>query len=69
MNTSASLTALTPEELQPYLQLQHQIHDALRREHPEWIQPDGHCPMCEAYESRLMELLGLASPIKPRSVV
>jgi len=68
MNASACHTIPTPEELQPYLQLQHQIHDALRREHPEWVQPDGHCPMCEAYESRLAELLGLASHVKPRSV-
>jgi hypothetical protein len=37
------------------------MHEALLKEHPEWVQPDGECPICEAYESRLAELLGLSS--------
>ena len=45
-----------------YVQLQQQIHDALRVQHPEWVEPTGDCPTCESYESRLAELLGLASP-------
>jgi hypothetical protein len=43
-------------------QLQREIHDALRVQHPDWIEPDGDCPTCESYESRLAELLGLSSP-------
>jgi hypothetical protein len=39
--------------------LQHQIHDDLRRQHPEWVLPDGESPMCDAYEARLMDLLGV----------
>ena len=39
--------------------LRHQIHDDLRRQHPEWVLPDGECPMCDAYEARLMDLLGV----------
>ena len=35
--------------------------EALLKEHPEWVQPDGESPICEAYESRLAELLGLSS--------
>jgi hypothetical protein len=42
--------------------LQQQIHDALRVQHPDWVEPDGDCPTCESYESRLAELLGLPSP-------
>jgi len=42
-----------------YVQLQHQIHDALREQHPEWIEQNGDCPTCESYESRLVELLNL----------
>jgi len=38
-------------------ELQRQIHDDLRRQHPEWIEPGGESPMCDFYESRLMELL------------
>jgi hypothetical protein len=43
-------------------QLQQEIHDALRVQHPEWVEPNGDCPTCESYESRLAELLGLSSP-------
>jgi hypothetical protein len=42
-------------------ELQRQIHDALRIQHPDWVEPDGDCPTCESYESRLAELLGLSS--------
>jgi len=56
-----------PEAVQPYVQLQQQIHVALRTEHPEWIEPNGDCPMCEAYESRLAELLTLSSATEHRS--
>ena len=43
-------------------QLQQEIHDALRIQHPEWVEPNGDCPTCESYESRLAELLGLSIP-------
>ncbi|PYL77014.1 MAG: hypothetical protein DMF26_05165 [Verrucomicrobia bacterium] len=49
-----------PNEIHSYTELQRQIHDDLRVQHPEWIQPNGECPTCDSYESRLMELLGLA---------
>jgi hypothetical protein len=57
------------EEIRSYMELQRQIHDALRVEHPEWVKSNGDCPTCDSYESRLVELLGLASPNKDRSVV
>jgi len=37
--------------------LQLQIHDDLRAQHPEWIEPDGESPMCDFYEARLAQLL------------
>jgi hypothetical protein len=43
-------------------QLRQEIHDALRIQHPEWVEPNGDCPTCESYESRLAELLGLSTP-------
>jgi len=58
---------IVPREAQVYVELQHQIHEALRKEHPEWIQPNGECPTCEAYESRLAQLLGLAPETEHRS--
>jgi hypothetical protein len=65
MNTNAFQTV--PDDVQAYVQLQKQMHEALLREHPEWVEPNGDCPMCEAYESRLAELLGLSSPREHRS--
>ena len=56
-----------PEAVQPYVQLQQEIHEALRKEHPEWIEPNGDCPICKAYESRLAELLALSSATEYRS--
>jgi hypothetical protein len=65
MNTNAFQTV--PDDAQAYVQLQKQMHEALLREHPEWVEPNGDCPMCKAYESRLAELLGLSSPREHRS--
>jgi hypothetical protein len=39
--------------------LRQQIHDDLRRQHPEWVLPNGESPMCDAYETRFMDLLAL----------
>ena len=39
--------------------LRQQIHDDLRRQHLEWVLPNGECPTCDAYEARLMDLLAL----------
>ena len=29
-------------------------------QHPNWVEPNGDCPTCDSYESRLAELLGLS---------
>jgi hypothetical protein len=42
--------------------LRQQIHDDLRRQHPEWVLPNGESPMCDAYEARLIELLNTLTP-------
>jgi hypothetical protein len=38
-------------------ELRQQIHDDLRIQHPEWVEPNGECPRCDSYEWRLTELL------------
>jgi hypothetical protein len=48
-----------PNEIHSYTELQRQIHQDLRAQHPEWIQSNGDCPTCDSYELRLAELLGL----------
>ena len=47
-----------PHQIHTYTELRQQIHDDLRIQHPEWVQPNGESPMCDSYEARLMELLG-----------
>jgi hypothetical protein len=42
-----------------YTDLQRQMHEDLRVQHPEWVKPNGECPTCDSYELRLAELLGL----------
>jgi hypothetical protein len=48
-----------PNEIHSYTELQQHIHEDLRTQHPEWVKPNGGCPTCDSYESRLAELLGL----------
>ena len=40
-------------------ELLQQIHDDLRIQHPEWVEPNGESLICDSYESRLMKLLDL----------
>jgi hypothetical protein len=47
-------------EIHSYTQLQQQIHDALRVQHPDWVEPNGNSTTCDSYESRLAEMLGLS---------
>ena len=44
-------------QIHTYAELRKQIHDDLRIQHPEWVQPNGESPMCDSYESRLTEML------------
>ena len=44
-------------EVHTYTELRQKIHDDLRVQHPEWVQPDGKSPMCDSYEARLVKLL------------
>ncbi len=55
-----------PHEIHTYTELREQIHNDLRSQHPEWVLPNGECPKCDAYEARLMELLG-TSPRRDRN--
>ena len=44
-------------EIRTYTELRQQIHDDLRIQHPEWIEPNGGSRMCDAYDARLTQLL------------
>ena len=45
-------------QIHTYTELQKQIHDDLRIQHPDWVNSDGSSPTCDSYEARLTELLG-----------
>ena len=51
-------------QVHTYTELQQQIHDDLRIQHPEWVNSNAECPTCDSYESRLMELLDARSPVE-----
>ena len=44
-------------EILGYTELQREMHDALRAQHPEWIEADGQSPACDYYESLFAALL------------
>ena len=44
-------------QIQTYTELRQKIHDDLRLQHPEWVQPNGESPICDSYDARLMELI------------
>ena len=57
-------------EVHTYVELRQQIHEDLRVQHPEWVQPDGKSPMCDSYEARLVQLLdSLTRRESARSIV
>ena len=46
-------------QIHAYTELQQQIQDSLRIQHPEWLKSDGEHPSCDSYESRLAERLAV----------
>jgi hypothetical protein len=44
-------------QIHTYTELEQQIHEDLRAQHPEWIEPNGECPECDEHEARLVKLL------------
>ena len=49
-------------EIHTYKELKEQIHEDLRSQHPEWVEPTGECPECDEHEARLKELLETMAP-------
>ena len=54
---SRTKSMAVPHQIYTYTELRQQIHDDLRIQHPEWVEPNGGSPMCDSYESRLTEML------------
>ena len=53
------------KKFEGYKGLLQQIRNDLRRQHPEWIEPDGCCPTCDSYEARLLKLLDAPTAGEP----
>src|SRR5262245_8806846 len=57
-------------QIHNYAELRQQIHDDLRAQHPEWIQPDGKSPICDSYEARLTQVLDrLTQRVSTESII
>jgi hypothetical protein len=54
---SRTKSMAVPHQIHTYTELRQQIHDDLRIQHPEWVEPNGESPMCDSYEARLTEQL------------
>ncbi len=52
-------------QLCTYADLKKQIHDDLRIQHPEWVQPNGESPTCDFYEARLIKTLETMTKTEP----
>jgi hypothetical protein len=50
------------KQIHTYAELRKEIRDALRRQHPEWIDANGESPLCDSYETRLVDLLAILTP-------
>jgi hypothetical protein len=55
------------DKLDSYTDLLQQIRHDLRLQHPDWIQPNGQCPMCDSYEERLLKLLDASTSGEPNA--
>ena len=61
MNTRRQSIAAS-SEIHSYNDLLQKIHNDLRIQHPEWIEPNGESPICDDYEARLMAQLEVLAP-------
>jgi len=59
---SSNKLMAVPYQIRAYTELRQQIHNDLRIQHPEWIEPNGESTMCDSYDARLMELLPAVTP-------
>jgi hypothetical protein len=44
-----------------YAELRVQIREALRKQHPDWIEASGKSPLCDSYEARFAKLLAIST--------
>jgi hypothetical protein len=60
------------DEIRNYAELQEQMHDALREQHPDWVDANGECSACQLYERRFaeqLERLAKNPPARPSDTI
>jgi hypothetical protein len=50
------------DKIRSYTELRELIRVSLRIQNPDWVEPNGNSPVCDSYEARFAELLGLTHP-------
>ena len=51
-------------KIQTYADLQKMMRKALREQHPEWVDANGKCALCDSYEARFAYLLDVCASAK-----
>ena len=57
-------TIAMSDRIRNYTQLREFIRASLRNQNPEWVEPNGDSPLCDSYEARFAELLGLSHSLE-----
>ena len=52
------------DEIQTYADLQKMIRKALREQHPEWVDANEKCTLCDSYEARFAYLVDVVASAK-----
>ena len=47
------------QEIHDYIELRKRMREALRSQHPEWVNANGESPICDSYDERFARLLAL----------
>jgi len=55
-------------KIRTYAELRELIRVSLRTQNPEWVEPNGNSPLCDSYEARFAELLGLTNTREDKAV-
>ena len=50
------------DRIHTYAELRVEVREALRRQHPDWIEANGESPLCDSYEARFAKLLAIFTP-------
>ncbi len=55
MKTIKKMGTPPPPPVPDHLTVHDQLIEAIKTQHPEWVQADGDCPACREYGARLAE--------------